>query len=73
MTQCIYPKRKQVLEILIRKGVPLNEKNKDFLTPLHIVSENVEMIDIMDTLLQAGAKPNILDGLGVYISLKYLI
>lgn len=64
VTQCIYPKRKQVLEMLIRKGIPLNEKNKEFLTPLHIAAENVEMLDIMDTLLHAGAKPNVLDGLG---------
>lgn len=62
--QCVYPKRKQVLEILLRKGVLLNEKNKDFLTPLHIAADNVELLDVMDTLLRAGAKPNSLDGLG---------
>lgn len=64
VTQCIYQKRKQVFDILIRKGVPLNEKNKEFLTPLHIAAENVEMLDILDALLHAGAKPNILDGVG---------
>uniref|UniRef100_A0A336MN10 Poly [ADP-ribose] polymerase n=1 Tax=Culicoides sonorensis TaxID=179676 RepID=A0A336MN10_CULSO len=64
VTQCIYQKRKQVLELLIRKGAPLNEKNKEMLTPLHIAAENPEMLDIMDILLHAGAQPNILDGLG---------
>lgn len=64
VAQCTYSKRKQVLEILLRKGIPLNEKNKEFLTPLHVAAENKEMLDVLDELLHAGAKPNILDGLG---------
>lgn len=63
-TQCVYPKRKQVLELLLRKGALINEKNKDFLTPMHITADNIELLDVMDTLLRAGAKPNALDGLG---------
>ncbi|XP_056631369.1 poly [ADP-ribose] polymerase tankyrase isoform X2 [Diorhabda sublineata] len=59
----IYPKRKQILETLIRKGAPLNEKNKDFLTPLHIAADNSHY-DLMDVLLRHGAKVNALDGLG---------
>lgn len=59
----LYPKRKQVAEILIRKGAPLNEKNKDFLTPLHIASDNSHY-DVMDVLLRHGTKVNALDGLG---------
>ncbi|XP_058447048.1 poly [ADP-ribose] polymerase tankyrase [Malaya genurostris] len=59
----VYPKRKQVLEILIRKGALLNEKNKDFLTPLHIAADNSHY-EIMDVLLRHGAKVDALDGLG---------
>lgn len=57
------PKRKQVVEVLIRKGSLLNEKNKDLLTPLHLAADN-SYFDIMDILLKNGAKVNVLDGLG---------
>lgn len=59
----IDPKRKQIVEILIRKGALLNEKNKAFLTPLHLTAEQLHY-DVMDTLLKNGAKVNALDGLG---------
>jgi tankyrase len=58
-----YPKRKQVLETLVRKGAHLNEKNKEFLTPLHVAADNSHY-DVMDALLRHGAKINSLDGLG---------
>lgn len=58
-----YPKRKQIVETLIRKGVHLNEKNKDFLTPLHVATD-LSHYDMMDTLLRSGAKVNALDALG---------
>ncbi|XP_067002471.2 poly [ADP-ribose] polymerase tankyrase [Anabrus simplex] len=58
-----YPKRKQVVETLIRKGAHLNEKNKEFLTPLHMCADNSHF-DVMDVLLRHGAKVNALDGLG---------
>lgn len=60
---CAYPKRKQLVEQLIRKGAHLDEKNKDFLTPLHLAADNSHY-DIMDLLLKSGAKVNALDGLG---------
>lgn len=44
-----------MLDLLIRKGAPLNEKNKDFLTPLHIAADNSHY-DLMDVLLRNGAK-----------------
>uniref|UniRef100_A0A1B0G6T3 Poly [ADP-ribose] polymerase n=1 Tax=Glossina morsitans morsitans TaxID=37546 RepID=A0A1B0G6T3_GLOMM len=56
-------KRKQIADVLIRKGALLNEKNKAFLTPLHLAAEHLHY-DIMDTLLKNGAKVNALDGLG---------
>lgn len=59
----VYPKRKQVLEILLRKGASPNEKNKDFLTPLHICADNSHY-DLMDVLLKNGAKVNAIDSLG---------
>lgn len=58
-----YPKRKQIVETLIRKGSLLNEKNKDFLTPLHLAADH-SYYEIMDLLLKNGAKINVLDGLG---------
>lgn len=58
-----YPKRKQIVEILLRKGAPINEKNKDLLTPLHMAADN-SCFDIMDVLLKSGAKVNALDDLG---------
>lgn len=58
-----YPKRKQVIESLIRKNAALNEKNKDFLTPLHIATDHSHY-DAMDVLLRHNAKVNALDGLG---------
>lgn len=58
-----YPKRKQIVELLIRKGVHLNEKNKDFLTPLHLSGDRSHL-DLMEMLLRHGAKVNALDGLG---------
>lgn len=63
VAQSIYSKRKQVLEILIRKGAQLNVKNKDFLTPLHVAAEN-SYYDIMDAILRNGGNVNALDGLG---------
>ncbi|KAL1122657.1 hypothetical protein AAG570_002984 [Ranatra chinensis] len=58
-----YPKRKQVVETLIRKGAHLNEKNKDMLTALHVATDLAHH-DIMDALLRLGAKVNALDALG---------
>ncbi|XP_041989095.1 poly [ADP-ribose] polymerase tankyrase [Aricia agestis] len=59
----LYPKRKQVMEILIKKGARVNEKNKDGQTPLHVATENSHL-DAMDLLLRHGAKVNATDGRG---------
>ena len=58
-----FPKRKSVVEILHRKGANLNEKNKEFLTPLHVAAEKSHY-DVMEILLKHGAKVNALDGVG---------
>ncbi|RZF41139.1 hypothetical protein LSTR_LSTR010791 [Laodelphax striatellus] len=58
-----YPKRKQIVETLIRKGIHVNEKNKEFLTPLHVATD-LSHCDMMDTLLRLGAKVNALDASG---------
>uniref|UniRef100_T1I1W7 Poly [ADP-ribose] polymerase n=1 Tax=Rhodnius prolixus TaxID=13249 RepID=T1I1W7_RHOPR len=58
-----YPKRKAVVESMIRKGAHLNEKNKEFLTPLHVATD-LGHDDVMDALLRAGANVNALDHLG---------
>uniref|UniRef100_A0A8D8SAP2 Poly [ADP-ribose] polymerase n=1 Tax=Cacopsylla melanoneura TaxID=428564 RepID=A0A8D8SAP2_9HEMI len=58
-----YPKRKQIVEMLVRKGAHLNEKNKELLAPLHIAAD-MGHLDILDTLLRLGAKVNAVDVLG---------
>ncbi|XP_038660428.1 poly [ADP-ribose] polymerase tankyrase-1 isoform X2 [Scyliorhinus canicula] len=58
-----HPKRKQVTELLLRKGANVNEKNKDFLTPLHVASERAHN-DVVEVLHKHGAKINALDTLG---------
>uniref|UniRef100_A0A7N8XJ29 Poly [ADP-ribose] polymerase tankyrase-1-like n=1 Tax=Mastacembelus armatus TaxID=205130 RepID=A0A7N8XJ29_9TELE len=50
-----HPKRKQVTELLLRKGANVNEKNKDFMTPLHVAAERAHN-DIMEVLQKHGAK-----------------
>lgn len=51
------------MEALLRKGAPLQEKNKEFLTPLHVCADKGHC-DIMELLLKHGSKVNALDGLG---------
>ncbi|XP_061782623.1 poly [ADP-ribose] polymerase tankyrase-1-like [Nerophis lumbriciformis] len=58
-----HPKRKQVTELLLRKGANVNEKNKDLMTPLHVAAERAHN-DIMEVLQKHGAKVNALDTLG---------
>lgn len=58
-----FPKRKQVVETLVRKGAHLNEKNKELLTSLHVATD-LSHYDMMETLLRLGAKVNALDALG---------
>ncbi|XP_063836754.1 poly [ADP-ribose] polymerase tankyrase [Ostrinia nubilalis] len=59
----VYPKRKQVMEMLIRKGARVNEKNKEGQTPLHVATEHSHL-DAMDLLLRHGAKVNACDARG---------
>jgi len=58
-----FPKRKAIVESLCRKGCNLNEKNKEFLTPLHVATDKSHY-DVMELLLKHGAKVNALDSLG---------
>ncbi|XP_053307185.1 poly [ADP-ribose] polymerase tankyrase-2 isoform X1 [Spea bombifrons] len=58
-----YPKKKQVCELLLRKGANVNEKTKDFLTPLHVASEKAHN-DVIEVLMKHDAKVNALDNLG---------
>uniref|UniRef100_A0A8P4G3V4 Tankyrase, TRF1-interacting ankyrin-related ADP-ribose polymerase b n=1 Tax=Dicentrarchus labrax TaxID=13489 RepID=A0A8P4G3V4_DICLA len=54
-----HPKRKQVTELLLRKGANINEKNKDFMTPLHVAAERAHN-DILEVLQKHGAKVSLL-------------
>ncbi|XP_041914523.1 poly [ADP-ribose] polymerase tankyrase-1 isoform X4 [Alosa sapidissima] len=58
-----HPKRKQVTELLLRKGANVNEKNKDFMMPLHVAAERAHN-DIIEVLQKHGAKMNAVDTLG---------
>lgn len=44
-----------MVELLIRKSANLNDKNKDYVTPLHIAADKAHY-DVMDVLLKHGAK-----------------
>lgn len=57
------PKRKQVIELLSRKGAQINEANKELLTPLHIAADYGHF-DIMETFIRLGARVNSVDALG---------
>ncbi|KAF3850614.1 hypothetical protein F7725_012386 [Dissostichus mawsoni] len=52
-----------VTELLLRKGANINEKNKDFMTPLHVAAERAHN-DILEVLQKHGAKVNAVDTLG---------
>ena len=56
-------KRKHVVEILLRKGAPPNEKNKELLAPVHVAGDKGHL-EALEALLRHGAKVNVLDGLG---------
>ncbi|XP_036428039.1 poly [ADP-ribose] polymerase tankyrase-2 isoform X2 [Colossoma macropomum] len=58
-----YPKRKQVCEMLLRKGANVNEKTKDLLTPLHLASEKSHN-DVIEVLLKHEATVNAVDSQG---------
>uniref|UniRef100_A0A3Q1CGH0 Poly [ADP-ribose] polymerase n=1 Tax=Amphiprion ocellaris TaxID=80972 RepID=A0A3Q1CGH0_AMPOC len=58
-----YPKRKQVCELLLKKGADVNQKTKDLLTPLHLASEKAHN-DVIEVLVKHEAKVNAVDHLG---------
>ncbi|KAL1436839.1 hypothetical protein MTO96_049239 [Rhipicephalus appendiculatus] len=58
-----FPKRKQAIELLLRKNANINEKNEEYLTPLHIAASKSHL-DVVDILIKNGAKVNALDSLG---------
>lgn len=63
VARSVSPKRKQVLELLLKKNADVNAKNTDYLTALHVATD-LSHYDVMDGLLKQGAKVNALDGLG---------
>jgi tankyrase len=56
-------KRKQMTELLIKKGASVNERNNDYLAPLAIALDN-GYFEVAEYLLKNGARVNIADGLG---------
>ncbi|KAK1793872.1 hypothetical protein P4O66_010697 [Electrophorus voltai] len=63
VSACPYPKRKQVCEILLKKGANVNKKTKDLLTPLHIAAERSHN-DVIEVLVKHEAKVNAVDSQG---------
>lgn len=41
--------RRKLVELLVRKGVPLNERNKRLDTPLHLAADHA-LVDVIDLL-----------------------
>uniref|UniRef100_A0A8C4K9F0 Tankyrase n=1 Tax=Dromaius novaehollandiae TaxID=8790 RepID=A0A8C4K9F0_DRONO len=68
----VHPKRKQVTELLLRKGANVNEKNKDFMTPLHVAAEKAHN-DVMEVLHKHGAKVNRLKYIFYKLSQPFLM
>ncbi|CAL8318004.1 unnamed protein product [Lota lota] len=60
---CVHPKRKQLTELLLRKGANVNDKNKECVTPLHVAAERSHN-DIIEVLQKHGAMVNAVDALG---------
>uniref|UniRef100_A0A665VYG3 Poly [ADP-ribose] polymerase n=1 Tax=Echeneis naucrates TaxID=173247 RepID=A0A665VYG3_ECHNA len=58
-----YTKRKQVCELLLRKGANVNDKTKELLTPLHLAAEKGHN-DVIEVLVKHEAKVNAVDHLG---------
>ncbi|CAN7999995.1 unnamed protein product [Ixodes pacificus] len=54
---CGSPKRKQVVELLLRRNVPVDEPNKLSLTPLHVAADKGHT-DAVELLVKSGAKVN---------------
>ena len=54
-----FPKRKAIVETLCRKGCNLNEKNKEFLTPLHVATDksHYDGLELLQRLGQTGLPP----------------
>ncbi|EEC00316.1 tankyrase, putative [Ixodes scapularis] len=52
---CGSPKRKQVVELLLRRNVPVDEPNKLSLTPLHVAADKGHT-DAVELLVKSGAK-----------------
>ena len=58
------PQMRKVIEVLIKKGVSINDKTKDGLTPLHLAADRPDMYDIKEILLKHGANINACDANG---------
>ncbi|XP_046709984.1 poly [ADP-ribose] polymerase tankyrase-2-like isoform X3 [Silurus meridionalis] len=58
-----YSKRKQVCEILLRKGANINDKTKNLLAPLHLAAKKSHN-DIIELLVKHEAKVNVTDSQG---------
>ncbi|CAG0883067.1 unnamed protein product [Cyprideis torosa] len=58
-----FPKRRQMAELLLRKGANPQAKNESLLTPLHLAMD-CGYLDVMELLLKQGAKVNTLDPQG---------
>ncbi|XP_072522853.1 poly [ADP-ribose] polymerase tankyrase-2-like isoform X2 [Salminus brasiliensis] len=62
-TASSYSKRKQICEMLLRKGANVNDKTEDLLTPLHLAAEKSHN-DVIELLIKHGAKVNTVDSQG---------
>jgi len=58
-----HPKRRAATDFLLRKGIDVNTRNNEKMTPLHVASENGQL-DFATLLLKSGADVNAIDNLG---------
>ncbi|XP_046888097.1 poly [ADP-ribose] polymerase tankyrase-2-like isoform X2 [Hypomesus transpacificus] len=59
------PERKQVCDLLLRRGADINHKTKGFQTPLHVASEK-NHDDVVEMLVRHEAKVNAVDSQGLH-------
>ena len=64
LASCPQPQLKKVVETLIKKGVAINDKNKDGISPLTVAAGRPDSLEVIEVLLKAGCNANSIDANG---------
>jgi len=58
------PQMRKVIELVIKKGVSVNDKTKNGETPLHLCADRNDLVDVMELIIKNGGDFNATDGNG---------